>query len=87
MAQEKPIRISGHAREQMTRRGATEAEVVAAIRQGQWGQADGGRRDGRLDIPFDAIWNGKHYAIKQVRPVFAEEPDAIVVVTVYVYYF
>lgn len=87
MAPEKPIRISGHAREQMARRGATEAEVVAAIRHGPWGQADGGRRDSRLDIPFDADWNGKRYAIKQVRPVFADEADAIVVVTVYVYYF
>lgn len=69
------------------RRGASEAEVVAAIRHGPWGQADGGRRDSRLEIPFDADWNGRRYAIKQVRPVFADEADAIVVVTVYVYCF
>jgi hypothetical protein len=27
-----------------------------------------------------------HYATKQVRPIFADEPTEIVVVTVYVYY-
>jgi len=32
-------------------------------------------------------WNGKVYAIKQVRPVFVEEADKIVVITVYTYYF
>jgi uncharacterized protein YuzE len=32
-------------------------------------------------------YNGRHYATKQVRPVFVEEPNEIVVVTVYVYYF
>ena len=38
----------------------------------------------RKDFPFDALWNGLHYATKQVRPVFLEEPNEIVVVTVYV---
>lgn len=41
----------------------------------------------RKDYPFDSTWNGRHYATKQVRPIFVEEPDQIVVVTVYVYYF
>jgi len=40
-----------------------------------------------MDIVFSAIWNGKHYTTKQVRPIFVEEPHEIVVVTVYVYYF
>lgn len=83
----KPIRISGHARQQMAHRGASEDDVTMAIRSGNWGQAEGGRRDSRLDFPFNATWNGKHYATRQVRPVFVEEADAIVVVTVYVYYF
>jgi len=29
-------------------------------------------------------WNGKRYATKEVRPIFAEEADGIVVVTIYV---
>lgn len=83
----KPIRISGHAREQMAHRGASEQEVHEAIREGIWGDAEGGRRDSRKEYKFDAGWNGRRYATKQVRPVFVEETGEIVVVTVYVYYF
>lgn len=83
----KPIRISGHAREQMARRGASETEVREAIRDGHWGNAEGGRRDIRKEFRFDAEWNGRHYAKKQVRPVFVEDTGEIVVVTVYVYHF
>ena len=49
--------------------------------------AEQGRLECRKDFPYNAEWNGKHYATKQVRPVFADEPTEIVVVTVYVYYF
>ncbi len=41
----------------------------------------------RKDYPFDSVWNRRHYATKQVRPIFVEEATGIVVVTVYVYYF
>jgi len=39
------------------------------------------------DFAWNAIWNRKHYATKHVHPIFVEEPDEIVVVTIYVYYF
>jgi hypothetical protein len=32
-------------------------------------------------------WNGKVYPTKQVRPIFVEEAEEILVATVYVYYF
>jgi len=32
-------------------------------------------------------WNGRHYAAKRVRPVFVEEDNEIVVITVYTYFF
>jgi hypothetical protein len=82
----KRIRLSGHASVQLITRGATEADIVAAIRCGNWSAARSGRLECRKDFPFDAIWNGRHYATRQVRPVFVEESDEIVVVTVYVYY-
>ena len=41
----------------------------------------------RKDFVFGKDWNGKTYRTKQVRPIFVEEADEIVVVTVYVYYF
>jgi len=50
--------------------------------------ADGiGRLDCRKNFPYGKEWNGKVYAIKQVRPIFVEEPGEIVVITVYTYYF
>ena len=83
----KPIRLSAHARSYISRRGFTEEEVVAAIRSAAWQPAELGRLEGRLDLPFNAVWNGRHYATKQVRPIFVDKPAEIVVVTVYTYYF
>jgi hypothetical protein len=37
-------------------------------------------------ISFNRDWNGKIYATKEVRPIFVEETDEIVVVTVYTYF-
>jgi hypothetical protein len=35
---------------------------------------------------FGREWNGKPYATKQVRPIFVDEANEIVVVTVYTYF-
>ncbi len=40
-----------------------------------------------MDFPYHNEWNGKMYETKQVRPVFVDEPDELVVITVYTYYF
>ncbi len=82
----KPIRLTGHARGQLGFRGATEADVLSAIRTSPWQPAALGRLECR-DFPFNAEWNRRRYATRQVRPIFVDEPDEIVVVTVYVYYF
>jgi len=84
---ERPIRLSAHARLQAERRGATAAEIERAIREAPWVETARGRRECRLDLDFGDLWNGVHYGTKRVRPIFAEEIDEIVVVTVYVYYF
>jgi hypothetical protein len=83
----KPIQFSGHAIQQLQFRGAAEAEIIDAIRNVPWHAAENGRMECRKDYAFDSIWNGRRYATKQVRPIFVEEPNEIVVVTVYVYYF
>ena len=83
----KPIQISGHATQQLQFRGATEAEVSEAILTAPWHPAENGRMECRKDYAFDAVWNQRHFATKQVRPIFVEEANEIVVVTVYVYYF
>lgn len=83
----KPIRFSGHALEQLSYRGTTSEEVIRAVQTTEWTPAELGRLECRLNMKFDNTWNNKYYEIKQVRPIFVEEVDEIVVVTVYVYFF
>ena len=84
---DKPIRLSGHAYEQLAYRGVTESEVIDCIRDGDWQPAELGRLESSKDFPYEAEWNGAYYATKRVRPIFVEEMTEIVVVTVYSYYF
>ncbi len=82
----KPIRLSGHALSYTDKRGYTVAEVEETIQTSPWEAAELGRLQCRKSFPFNRKWNKKVYATKQVRPIFVEEPDEIVVVTVYTYY-
>jgi hypothetical protein len=83
----KPIRLSKHALDYAEKRGFTVAEVEETIRTSAWSAAELGRLNCRKDFAFSKEWNGRFYATKQVRPVFAEEAGEIVVITVYTYYF
>ena len=83
----KPIRLSGHARENIRFRGATEQEVIDTIRNAKWEPAEEGRLECRQDFDYNQKWNGRFFKTKQVRPIFVEETKETVVVTVYVYYF
>ena len=84
---QEPIEFSPHAKEKMLDRGATAADVVDAIHMGSSEPVRKGRIMFRKNFTFDRQWREKHYAVKQVAPVVAEEPDRLVVVTVFVYYF
>jgi hypothetical protein len=83
----KPIRLSAHARDNAKYRGATEQEVRETIKTAPWGPAKRGRLECRKNFAYGQDWNGKFYATKQVRPIFVEESNEIVVVTIYVYFF
>jgi hypothetical protein len=83
----KPTRLSKHALGYTAKRGFNIAEVETAIRSCPRGAAELGRLDCRKDFAWGREWNGKVYATKQVRPVFVEEAEEIVVITVYTYYF
>jgi hypothetical protein len=87
MEKEKLIRLSQHAKQQLEFRGATEQQIVEAIRTETWEPAELGRLECRKNFVFNSEWNKKYYDTKQVRPIFVDEPDEIIVVTVYVYYF
>jgi len=82
----KPIRLTRHAVDQCAERGATEDEVYYAIEHGSREPAKRGRSVCRYNFAHDGMWQGKHYAIKQVAPV-KEELEEVVVVTVYTFFF
>ena len=83
----KHIRLSKHAEEQIFFRGSNEAEVILAIETTQWKPLKSGRAECRKDFVFEKEWNKVYYKIKQVRPIFIEEENEIVVITVYTYFF
>lgn len=84
----KPIVVSVHAAQRMRQRGATTEEVQRVIREGKWEPALRGKWSAVRRFVYNAISpvNGKRYAYKKIEAVFADEPTAIVVVTVKVYY-
>ena len=83
----KQVRLTRHAKEQLLRRGTTEEEVVETIWHNPWKLVRNGRIECRKDFHYGKEWNGRHYKTKQVRPIFIEEKNEVVVITVYVYYF
>ncbi|MFZ5806377.1 MAG: hypothetical protein ACOY3I_04135 [Verrucomicrobiota bacterium] len=83
----KPIRLTAHALGYTQRRGFVVKEIEEAIRTVKWEPSELGRLECRKNFAFNAVWNGKKYATKQVRPIFVDEESEIVVITVYVYYF
>jgi hypothetical protein len=61
--------------------------VEQAIRESSWEPALRGKMQCRKNFPYQGQWGGKRYATKQVSPVFVEEMNEIVVITVYTYFF
>ncbi len=87
MRQHKSIRLSGHALQQLSYRGVQEDEVLDCIRKSSWEPAELGRFQCTKDYIFQQKWNGVYFTTKRVRPIFSEEIDELVGVTVYAYYF
>jgi hypothetical protein len=50
-------------------------KIEDAIQTSPWTPAELGRLDCRKNFPYGKEWNGKVYAIKQVRPIFVEEAE------------
>jgi hypothetical protein len=80
------IRLHPHAKGRAAERGATEAEVIATVREGELFSAKYGRRGFRRNFPFDDLWQGRSYKTKQVE-AFAVEEDGWLVITVVVRYY
>jgi hypothetical protein len=84
----KKVILSGHALQRMRQRGASVPEVEETIRTGNWKPAQRGKWHARKVFSFKAISpvNHKHYRVKAIDVVFADDPQGIVVVTVKVFY-
>lgn len=81
------VEFHPHARERMAERGATEAEVIAAVREGKRFSAKFGRTGFRRNFPFAGEWYGRHYATKQVEAYAVKEGGDWLVITVVAKYF
>jgi hypothetical protein len=82
----KPIYFTRHAREQMHARGATAEEVELVIRGTSWQSAEKGRQTAARVFAFRRERFGRFYQAKEVVPIFVEEAERIVVVTVYTFF-
>ena len=71
----------------MADRGASEAEVRVAIREGRSEPGRMGRRVYCQVFAFEQEWAGRRYQEREIRAVVAEEREALVAVTVYVFYY
>jgi len=83
----KKIIFSNHTLEQMGERGAQRHEVEMAICTGEEFPAKKNRRAFRQNFQYNSQWGNKFYRTKQIVPIVVEDPDTLVVVTVYVFYF
>ena len=81
------VRLHPHAVARMTERGATEAEVRAAMEQGERFQAKFGRTGFRRNFPFGGDWRGHTFATKQVEAYAVQEAEGWLVITVIVRYY
>jgi hypothetical protein len=57
----KPIRLSGHAREQLFFRGTTEGEIIETISESKWQPTELGRLECKKDFPYEKQWNKRYY--------------------------
>lgn len=72
----------------MILRGASKEEIEIAINSGTWKQAKLGKFSSRFLFEFNSFSpiNKKFYKYKIVEPIFADEINDIIVITVKVYY-
>lgn len=79
-------RIHPHCRERMAERGATEAEIISTVQQGEQFPAKFGRTGFRRNFSYGQEWRGRVYRTKQLE-VIAVEENGWLALTVIVRYF
>ena len=67
------IKFHPHAKERAVERGATEAEVIATVEEGEQFPVKYGRVGFRRNFPFGGTWGSKKYLVKQVEAYAVKE--------------
>jgi len=71
----------------MAERGASEAEVIEAVKAGESVPLRLGRIAFRRNFAYNSNWRGKLYGTKQVEAIAVREEETLLVITVVVRYF
>jgi hypothetical protein len=71
----------------MAARGATEAEVIATVENGEAFPAKFGRAGFRRNFEFNSQWRGRSFASKQLEVYAVREGNDWIVITVLTRYF
>jgi len=82
----KPIAFSKHSLLRIKERKTTKQEVIEAIREGGWQPAQKGRLTCSKVFLFEKEHYGRYYKYKEVVPIFIEEKEQILVITVYTFF-
>jgi hypothetical protein len=80
------IQIDPHTLARAEERGTTKEEIIDVIRNGFSIQAKHGRMGKAKVFSYNQARGRKFYEQKRVEVIYVTEPDAIVAVTVYVFY-
>lgn len=78
--------IHPHALARMAERGATEAEVIATVMNGERFSAKLGRTGFRRNFAYHGTWHGHAYATKQVEAYVVQENGWLVITVLVKYY-
>jgi hypothetical protein len=63
------IKLHSHAKTRLIERGASEEEVIETVEKGETSPAKHGRIRFRRNFVYNNMWQGKHYATKQVEVI------------------
>lgn len=81
------IIFSDHCLISMKKRNVTKEEVIETISKNEWEAAKHNRFSCKNNFLYKKTWNKKYYETKQVVPIFIEENNNIVVITVFTFYY
>ena len=81
------VRIHPHAKKRMAERGASNAEAIETVAEGEKFPAKFGRTGFRRNFVFDREWKGRRYLTKQLEVFAIEEKRGWLALTVIVKYF